>query len=186
MELLESADVWTAEEFLRMSLNGRPHELVQGVAISVRPSSSNQSRVRRKARKILERYGRQSSCGHMLAEGTPVLTKRGPDTVRTADLIFHNDGNWVYDEGEPDLVEDPPEMVLIVEGDNRRAGDLANLAQEYLDFGVPLVLTVHPEQRWVALHREHDGSFALLGENDEIQDVPELPDFHCRIASFFE
>lgn len=182
----ESADVWTAEEFLRMSLGSRPHELIQGVAVSVRPATAKQARVRHKARKILERYGRHFSCGQMLADGAPVLTKRGPDTVRTADLIFHGDGAWVHDEGEPDLIDDPPEMVLIIAGDNRQAADLPKLAQEYLDFGVPIVLTLHPEQRWVAMHRENDRSFSLFNENDEIQDVPELPDFHCRIASFFE
>lgn len=176
---------WTAEEFIRMNLGGRPHELVRGIAVSVQPPDPKSARIRDNARRILDRYGRRYGNGTILPDNAPLVTQRNPDTVRTADLGFSWNSSWDFDDWLGYLFQEPPELMVILLNDKRRTPDPHQIATEYLTAGASMVWAINPDKQWLGVYRD-DEPFQLFQYKDELPDFDELPDLACSVAKFFE
>jgi Uma2 family endonuclease len=76
----------TAEEFMAADLGEGNFELVRGEIVEMPPAMPEHGRVCANACYVLESYGRQTGLGYALSNDTAVVTERGPDTVRGADV----------------------------------------------------------------------------------------------------
>ena len=88
MATVAQPKLMTAEEFMAADLGEGTFELVRGEVIELPPPMPEHGRVCVNAGFVLESYGRQSGLGYALSNDSAVLTERGPDTVRGADMCF--------------------------------------------------------------------------------------------------
>lgn len=186
--MTEVPPAWTAEEFARIDLGKRPHELMQGVIVSLKGDSPAMSRARQAARRALERYGRRTGAGGLLPEGVAFVTRRRPDTARSADILFYADppfppedapGNWTP------LVLDPPDLVVVLAPPEASTSTLMGRVAEYLQAGALMVWVLAAERRRLGIYRDDDPPL-LLDESHQIEDMEELPGFQARVADLFD
>jgi Uma2 family endonuclease len=178
----------TAEEFRHWVDHpdncGKRWELVRGVLREMPPWPTSFHTVHMQIAKLLGAYVIRRGCGSVAFRGDGLITARAPDTVRCpAVMVFLNpapleDFPLRFTTEVPHLVVDlsPPRASLTRE--LQRASDYV------VNFGVPLVWFVDPEDRCVIRYvPKQPGS--VLDETDELTGNGVLPDFSCRVADFF-
>jgi Uma2 family endonuclease len=72
-----------------------------------------------------------------------------------------------------------------VDSPGNRPEEMLEKIRDDLRAGVPMVWVVHPERRTLTIYRGDDPTPLVLTETDVVENLPELPGFHCRVAEFF-
>ncbi|MEO6810028.1 MAG: Uma2 family endonuclease [Isosphaeraceae bacterium] len=175
----------TAEEFLDMDLGEGFHELVRGEVIEVPPPKHPHGRVCMKIGYRLEFYGRESGYGYVLSNDTAVVTERGPDTVRGADLMFYSKARLPESRLDDSALDIVPDLVVEVVSPGNRASEIRSKIHEYLNAGVFMVWIAYPQRRTLVIYRRDDPIPITLTEADTLDNLPELPGFRCPVAEFF-
>ncbi len=176
----------TAEEFQEMDLGEGLHELVRGEIIEVPPAGAEHGVVCVNVSFILATYARQTGHGTVMSNDSGVVTERGPDSVRGPDLCYYSQARMPRSEipkGWPTIM---PDVVVEVVSINNRPAEMLGKVGEYLAAGIFLVLIVSPDRRSVAIYRPDEPISTILGEEDHIEGLPELPGFRCAVADFFD
>ncbi len=83
--------LYTAEEFGRRPDAGYPEELVRGRIVRMPPPGSRHGKVCCNTAYQVRRYLEDDDLGHVLTNDSGVITERGPDTVRGANVCFYSD-----------------------------------------------------------------------------------------------
>lgn len=174
----------TAEEFLGAVLGPGSFELVEGEIVAVSPGNFLHAVVCAQIVYLLAEYARRTGAGRVLSNDAGVITGRNPDTVRGADICFYSAARLPKDQtkGWPEI---PPDLAVEVYSPSNRRSEILGKVHEYLNVGVAMVWVVHPERKTVAIYRPGDPMPTLLGENDVIEGLPELPGFRGPLAEFF-
>jgi Uma2 family endonuclease len=102
----------TAEEFGSRPDPGYPEELVRGRIEAMSPlPQARHGQVCNKVGRILGNHADQHDLGHVLSNDSDVITGRGPDTVRGADIAFYSYNKLpkvplpaTYPDVSPDLI----------------------------------------------------------------------------------
>ncbi|MGC1722577.1 MAG: Uma2 family endonuclease [Isosphaeraceae bacterium] len=175
----------TAEEFMAADLGEGTFELVRGEVIQVPPPMPEHGRVCINVGFALESYGRQTGYGYALGNDSGVVTERGPDTVRRADVCFYSHERWPRSQVGSTLPPVAPDLVVEVYSPGNRRGKAMEKVIEYLDAGFPLVWVVYTKSRQVVIYRSADEAPDVLKQDAVIENVPELPGFRCPVADFF-
>jgi Uma2 family endonuclease len=175
----------TAEEFMAADLGDGTFELVRGVVIEVPPQTPEHGLVCANTSFALETYGRQSGRGYTLSNDSAVLTERGPDTVRGADVAFYSHARWPRAEVGKTVPPVPPDLAVEVYSPSDRQGAMSRKVAEYLSAGTLMVWVIYPEKRTIVIHRSDDQPQLVLHDGDVIEDLPELPGFRCAVAELF-
>jgi len=175
----------TAEEFMAADLGEGTFELVRGEVIQMPPTMPEHGRVCVNVVFALETYGRQTGYGYALSNDSAVVTERGPDTVRGADVCFYSQERWPRSQVGSTLPPVSPDLVVEVYSPGNRRGEILEKLAEYLRVGIPLVWIVYPKSRTVAIHRFLDEPPDVLKQDAVIENLPELPGFRCPAADFF-
>lgn len=185
MATVSRTKLLTAEEFMAADLGEGTFELVRGEIVEVPPTMPEHGRVCVNTGFVLETYGRQSGRGYTLSNDSAVLTERGPDTVRGADVAFYSHARWPRSEVGNTIPPVPPDLAVEVYSPGNRRGAMSAKVTEYLVVGTLMVWVIYPERRSVVIHRSDDQPPLVLHEGDAIEDLPELPGFRCAVADFF-
>lgn len=175
----------TAEEFMSADLGDGTFELVRGEIIEVPPAMPEHGRVCGNTFFALESYGRQSGRGYGLTNDSAILTERGPDTVRGADVAFYSHARWPRSEVGKTIPPVPPDLAVEVYSPSDRRGALSRKVAEYLSAGVLMVWVIYPSSRSIVIHRSDDQPPLVLHEGAHIENLPELPGFRCAVADLF-
>ncbi len=175
----------TAEEFMAADLGDGTFELVRGEVIQVPPPMPEHGVVCANVVIALGNYGRQTGYGYPLANDSAVVTERGPDTVRGADICFYSHERWPRSQVGSKLPPVAPDLVVEVYSPGNRTGKALEKVIEYLDAGFPLVWIVYPKSRQVVIYRSADEAPDVLRQDAVIENLPELPGFRCPVADFF-
>ncbi len=175
----------TAEEFMAADLGEGIFELVRGKVVEMRRPMPEHGRVCVNAGYVLESFGRQTALGYAISNDSAVLTERDPDTVRGPDVCFYTHARWPRAQVGRGLPPVPPDIAVEVYSPGNRKGEMNKKILEYLAAGALLVWVVYPAKRNVAIHRMDDQPPQVLGENDVIENLPELPGFRCPVSDFF-
>ncbi len=175
----------TAEEFMAADLGDGTFELVRGEVIQVPPTMPEHGVVCVNVGFALVPYGRQTGYGYALSNDSAVVTERGPDTVRGADICFYSHERWPRSQVGSKLPPVAPDLVVEVYSPGNRRGEILEKLAEYLRVGIPLVWIVYPKSRTVAIHRSLDEPPDVLKQDAVIENLPELPCFRCPVADFF-
>ncbi len=175
----------TAEEFMAADLGEGNFELVRGEVIQVPPTMPDHGRVCVNVVFALESYGRQTGYGYALGNDSAVVTERGPDTVRGADVCFYSEERWPRSQVGSALPPISPDLVVEVYSPGNRRGKMLEKVVEYLAVGIPLVWVVYPRRYEVAIFRSADELPDVLKKDAVIENLPELPGFRCAVADLF-
>ncbi len=92
MSIAIAEKLLTAEEFLLLPDDGTPSELVRGRIVRMNMPKPRHGQVCARIVYLLERFQEDHPLGHVLSNDSGVVTERGPDTVRGADVAFYSYG----------------------------------------------------------------------------------------------
>ena len=148
------------------------------------PPNPRHGQICNRAGRILGNYAEEHNLGHVLSNDSGVITERGPDTVRGADVAFYS-----YDRVPkgplPDHYFDVvPELIIEVRSPSDRWPKVIQKVGEYLAAGVSVVVVLD-DQRRSAHVLGADGTTRMLGPEEELV-LPEiLGEFHVEVRRFF-
>lgn len=120
----------------------------------------------------------------MFGNDTGVITERGPDTVRGADVSFYSYVKVPSGPLPDGYLTVPPDAVFEVLSPSDRWVDIHRKVAEYLTAGVPVVYVVEPElQRIQAFFI--DKPVQAFGPHDEFAGAGPLADWKLPVSKFF-
>jgi Uma2 family endonuclease len=175
----------TAEEFGRRPDPGYPEELVRGRIVRMPLTKPRHGQICAKAVRILGNYADEHDLGHVLSNDSGVITERGPDTVRGADVAFYSFARVPKGPLPTEYLDVAPELVFEVRSPSDRWAAVLAKVVEYLNAGVAVVCVLDPEPETALLFFADRPARVLAA--DEEWAVPELlGDFRVPVRRFFE
>ena len=174
----------TAEEYLALPDDGRITELVKGVIVEMPSPTPSHGYVCSNFSGALRDYVRPRELGRVVSNDSGIVTERGPDTTRGADVAYYS-----YDRVPrgplPDGYWPAPELVVEVRSPSDRTSVVMAKVSEYLAAGVRVVLVAWPEQTTIMAYSEEFFNRSFGGGEDLV--LPELfPDFRVPVRTLFE
>jgi Uma2 family endonuclease len=122
--------------------------------------------------------------GWVTINDTGIVTERGPDTVRGADVAFHSYTRIPKGQRPEGYPEVAPDLVFEGRSPTDRWRDLSEKAYEYLAAGVTIVCILDPAHRTITVLRDEQPPLTLLPDADlTFPDL--LPGFAVRVERFF-
>ena len=172
----------SGEELLAMGDIG-PCELVDGSIVSMSPAGGVQGFIEARLASALYHFVQEHSLGWVMTGEVGIYTRRNPDRVRGADVVFLSKERWL---GRPPkgFLDVAPELVVEIMSPNDRWQDVRQKLAEYFAIGVQWGWIVEPENRAVVVFRsttdmqQCDSDDMLVGEGV-------LEGFTLTIASLF-
>jgi Uma2 family endonuclease len=177
----------TAAEFFdwcqRPENEARHWELVRGEVVEVPRPGERHCVVCANVVWVLQSYVRQRRKGYVSSNDSGVILERDPDTVRGPDVIFF-DVNKKYEELNPKITEDVPQLAVEVLSPTDRPGRILGRLAEFLRGGIRLAWFIDPEERTITVHRPNHPPY-VRKDADELTGDDVLPDFRCRVSELF-
>jgi Uma2 family endonuclease len=173
----------TAEEFARLPDLGS-RELVNGRIVHLSPAQPIHGFYEGRLGIPLGLYAQSSGRGHVLFGEVGLWTRRGPDTVRGADLVFISRERWAR-RNRQGFLTIPPELAVEILSPDDRRGEVMEKVEEYIALGIDLVWIVDPEHRCVLAYRGSLFDVERFEEGDLLVDEAILPGFSVSVADLF-
>jgi Uma2 family endonuclease len=172
----------TAEELWRLAPAARG-ELVKGRFIAMAPVGHPHGTVEATIALELGQFVRRYGQGRVMSGEIGIITGRGPDTVRGADVAYIS--NRRLAEAKADgYLDVAPELVVEVVSPNDRWTQINEKVLEYLTCGVDEVWVVDPRTRQVACY----GAAAVrtYDAEDTLTAPDILPGLSLLVAALFD
>lgn len=174
----------TAEEYAALPDDGRLTELVKGVIVEMPSPTPSHGYVCLNFGGTFREYVRKHDLGRVVTNDSGIVTERGPDTMRGADVAYYS-----YDRVPrgplPEGYWPAPELVVEVRSPSDRTSVVMAKVGEYLAAGVRVVLVAWPEQMTVMAYSEEFFNRSFGADADLV--LPELfPDFRVPVRALFE
>jgi Uma2 family endonuclease len=178
-------DLLTAEEYAQRPDPGYPEELVRGRIVPMPQPKPRHGEICSRAVRILGDCAEDRDLGRVLSNDTGVITERGPDTVRGADISYYSFARVPKGPLPDRYLDAPPDLIVeVLSPFDRWPRVLAKVA-EYLEAGTIAVMVLDDERRLAHLYRA-DGATRILRADEELT-IPDLfGEFRVRIGRFFE
>lgn len=164
------------------------YELVHGQLVPVMPASLPHGRIATFLGGQLDAFLRRTRLGRVYSEAGFVLDlPDDPDRLRGPDLAFVSHTTLDAAGGEPErgFFRGVPDLAIEIESPSDRKPGTRRRAAEYLEAGVTLVWTIHPQTRTAIVYRSH-GSIRLLRAEESLDGEIVLPGFRLALAELFE
>jgi Uma2 family endonuclease len=133
----------------------------------------------------MEGYREQHDTGHVLGNDTGIVTQRGPDTVRGADVSWISYARLpkhLLPDGYPDVA---PNLAFEVRSPTDRWLIILEKVTEYFNCGVEYVCVMDPTTETVRVYTPDEPETVLHG--DDLLEFPQLlPGFSVAVRRFFE
>jgi len=175
----------TAEEFGQRPDPGHPEELVQGKVVSMPPADQRHGFICLKVGRILGNWVEERDLGRTMSNDSAVVTERGPDTVRGADITFYSYERLRRGQLHKGYHSEIPELVIEVRSAHDRWRAIHKKVTEYLVAGVLVVVVLDPDSRSAHVFSPDDAP-RVLGADDELTLPGLLEGFSVRVGRFFE
>jgi Uma2 family endonuclease len=174
----------TAEEYAKLAPHDRPSELVRGKIVVMNPPFSAHGYWCVQMARILDGFVRAHQLGRVISNDAGVITERGPDTVRGADVAYYS-YERVPRGPLPMGYWPAPELAVEVRSTDDRWKTLLKKASEYLEAGVLNVVIVEPETQTIHVHSpDRETEIVTI---DQTLTLPEsLPGFSVPVREVFE
>jgi Uma2 family endonuclease len=174
----------TAEQYAALpDLEGH-HELVRGEIVFMNMPSFRHGHICAKIARISGYYVDMHDLGRVLSNDSGVITQRGPDTVRGADVAFYSYAAVPKGEHPVMYAARPPEAVFEVKSRDDRWSRIHEKAAEYLEAGVRVICVLDPDTETVAVHHS-ERPVQSLKADDELTLPDVLGDFRVAVSDFF-
>jgi Uma2 family endonuclease len=175
----------TADEFARRPDPGYPEELVRGRIVPMPPPTPRHGEICAQSVYLFRRYLDEQDRGRVVSNDSGVITERGPDTMRGADVAYYSFERIPRGPLPKSHVDVLPELVVEVRSQSESWPKVFAKISEYLEAGVLAVLVLDDDSR-TALIATADQPPRRLGPDEELA-IPEiLPGFAVLVPRFFE
>ena len=185
MATAELLDLVTAEEFEKRPDPGYPEELVRGRIVALPIPDRRHGYVCMRAGRVIGDFVQEHGAGRVMSNDAAVITERGPDTVRGADVSFYSYGRLPRGPLAAGYGPEVPELVVEVRSAGDRWRNLHVKITEYLNVGVITVLVLDPGSNTAHFFSADDAP-TTLGAEDELLLPGILDGFRVRVGKFFE
>jgi Uma2 family endonuclease len=175
----------TAEEFGQRPDPGYPEELVRGRIVDMPPADRKHGFVCLKAGRILGIFVEEHDLGRVMSNDSAVITERGPDTVRGADVCYYSYTRLPKGPIATGYGPEVPELVIEVCSAGDRWVEIHEKVAEYLRAGVLSVVVLDPRPQTAHVFGAGDPP-RMLGVDDEPVLPSILEGFRVRVGRFFE
>ena len=185
MTTLTIPTLCTAEEFLLREDLTAPVELVKGEVLQMPPPFARHAQVCSNLAFHLQLFSRQHDLGHVLTNDACIITQRGPDTVRGADVCYISYAKVSKGPLPDGYLPAQPELVVEVRSPTDRWKDILKKVVEYLDAGVMVVCVLDPTTETARIFRS-DRDEEQLKNGDLVRFDDVLPGFSVPLKQLFE
>jgi Uma2 family endonuclease len=174
----------TGEELARTA-GVEPCELVEGRIVRVSPGGFTHSLVTANAFRMLDAFARSAGVGRVLTGEVGFYTRRDPDTVRGADVVFISNERSARRTATLTFPDVAPELVVEVLSAEDRVMDLGEKLREYFTAGGRLAWVVDPRARSVHVYRSLT-DLRVLTQPDSLSGEDVLPGFTASVSALFD
>lgn len=158
-------------------------ELVDGRIVMKSPTGWLHGDVEHRIGYSLGLFVDQNPIGRVLVGEVGIYTRRHPDTVRGADVIFISNERLAQTISKSYL-DIAPELVVEVMSPDDRWTEVKQKLREYFALGVILVVVADPSDRTVAVYRSlTDVRIGTEGDMLTLEEV--LPGFSIPISALY-
>ncbi len=170
----------TGEELLRMTDLGRC-ELVKGQIKEMPPATGRpHGRIETEIGFHLRRFVGKHDLGEVMVGEVGIYTKRDPDSVRAADVLFISHER--LEQADPEgFLDVPPELIAQIMSPTNSWEEMRQKLKEYFDVGVDTVWVLEPSNRAVQVYRGID-QVRTLETNDVLKGDGPLDEFSVEVA----
>jgi Uma2 family endonuclease len=175
----------TAEEFAQRPDPGYPEELVRARIVRMPISKPRHGEICSRTVRILGDCAENRDLGRVLSNDTGVITERGPDTVRGANVSFYSFARVPKGPLPDRYLDMAPDLVVEVLSPSDRWPKVLAKVAEYLDVGTTVAMVLDDQRRLAHVYQA-DGTTRLLGADEELSLPDLLGDFQVRVGRFFE
>jgi Uma2 family endonuclease len=180
-----AATLMTAEEFRLLPDNGRPLELVKGVPIEMSLPTPRHGEVCVNTSYLVRRFLDDHPLGRVVGNDAAVITRRGPDTVRGADVAYYSYQRVPRGPLPIGYLDVAPDLAFEVRSPSDRWPAIQEKVGEYLTSGVTLVCVLDEETMTAYLYPS-DRPPRTVAADGELDLSEVLPGFRVPLARFFE
>lgn len=160
-------------------------ELIDGRIVRTSPTNHRHGRVEYRVAKALGEFVGSRHLGEVMTGEVGIYTRRNPDRVRGADVIFLSKETYARQPAESAFLQVAPELVVEILSPEDRAVNVNQKLREYFTIGVKLVWLVDPEARAVSTYRSVT-DVREFREADYLGGDDVLPGLELQVASLFE
>ncbi len=172
----------TGEALAEMGDIGRC-ELVEGEIVMKSPTGWRHGKYERRLGQWLGEFVDEHALGEVMVGEVGFYTRRNPDTVRGADVIFISNERLAQVKSAS-FLDVAPELVVEVMSPDDRWSEVKQKIREYFAAGVNLVWVADPADKTVSVYRALT-EVSLLAETDTLNGEEILPGFSAAIAALF-
>ena len=171
----------TGDELARMP-DHELTELIDGRIVRLSPTNHEHGRIEANVSAVLRGFVRAQNLGLVMTGEVGIFTRRHPDRVRGADVVFISHAQYDRRTKTRAFLDVAPELVVEILSPERPDTDQKVL--EYLAIGVRLVLVVDPPGRTISAHRPNEVA-RLYNEPEAVSCADALPGFSLPVAEVF-
>jgi Uma2 family endonuclease len=175
----------TAEEFLLLPDTGRPMELVRGRIVMMNVPYYRHGKICGRIVRIVGNFVEEGDLGTVISNDAGVITERGPDSVRGADVAYYSYQRVPKDADPDGYPAVAPEIVFEVRSPSDRSKPVQEKLAEYLNAGVLVVCVVEPADQSVDVHYS-DRPIVTLTIDQELVFPEILPGFSLPLRRLFK
>jgi Uma2 family endonuclease len=161
-----------------------PHELVEGRIVPMSPTGNRHGEIEINIGAELRAFVRSHKLGRVQVGEVGIFTRRDPDTVRAADILFISNERYAQQQSSGFLTV-APDLIVEILSTSDRWTDVTQKLREYFDIGVRLVWIVDPEAQRIYAYRSLT-EVQEFTEKDELSGDEVLPGFSAPVAELFE
>jgi Uma2 family endonuclease len=173
----------TAEEFFAQHESDRV-ELVRGIVKETPMPDYEHGYICSEISGILREFVKAHDLGRIMSNDSFVKVRRGPDSVRGADVCFISFERLPKGPIPRGLLDVVPEFIAEVRSPSEAWTELIAKVLEYLAAGAKAVAVFNPDRKAVAVYRADADEQHFSGEQElTIPDI--LPGFAAPVAKFF-
>lgn len=139
---VEEKTLVTGEELLAMGDIG-PCELIEGEIIKMSPTGESHGIVEINFATALKQFVQPRKLGRVSGSEVGIFTRRSPDSVRGADVVFVSKARLAK-RGKSGYLDVAPDLVVEILSPDDRMSEMIKKLGEYFSIGVRLVWVADP------------------------------------------
>jgi len=172
----------TGQELLEMGDIG-PCELVEGRIEKMSPVKMPHGKHEMRFARYLGNFVEEHHLGEVNGGEVGIYTRRNPDTVRGADLLFISHARLAKTT-PGGFLDVAPELVVEILSPSDRWSNVRKKLREYFEIGVMVVLILEPEEQVISAYRSlTDVQELSINDTLILEDI--LPGFELPLANLF-
>jgi Uma2 family endonuclease len=173
----------TGEELLAMGDIG-PCELIEGRIVPMSPAGDLHGGIEVNFSTELKLFVRTHKLGKVRAGEVGIYTRRNPDTVRGADVLYISNERHAQKKSQS-FLDVAPELVVEILSPSNRWSEIKAKLEEYFSIGVDMVWVADPKTRSVYVYRSVT-DVRQLSAGDLWTGDYGWPCFSARVLDLFE